>query len=124
MAKIEGFGNLGSDPELKYVGEEQDKPVTEFRFYLKSDRRKGEDWQDRGNWFGVSVWGACAESAAKLFHKGDRIYLRGTFGTDRWADKETDDEREALAIDANLVLPYLPALESLAYKPRKGADKE
>ncbi len=43
MARIEGFGNLGGNPELKYVGDEKDKAVCEFRFYLKSDRRKGED---------------------------------------------------------------------------------
>lgn len=120
MARIEGIGNLGSNPELKYLGENKDKPVCEFRFYLKSDRRKGEgEWEDRGDFLAVSVWGACAEPAAKMFRKGDGVFLQGKFGTDRWKDKESGEERKGPKIDANLALPYLPYLESISYKPRK-----
>lgn len=124
MSKIEGTGNLGSEPTLKYVGDDQ-KPVTSFRLYLNSSRRDAEGHRiDRGDWYGVSVWGSCAESAAKLLHKGDSVFVQGSLGTDRWVDKETDEERTAPKIDANLVLPYLPFLESLVYQPRKGAGDE
>lgn len=120
MSKIEGTGNLGSEPTLKYVGDDK-KPVTSFRLYLNSTRQATEGTRiDRGDWFSVSVWGPCAESAAKLLHKGDCVFVQGSLGTDRWDDKETGEGRAALKIDASLVLPYLPFIESLEYQPRKG----
>ena len=121
MAEIKGVGNLGSELQLKYIGENKDKPVAECRVYLSSARRDKEgEWVDRGEWFDVSVWGPCAEPAAKLLTKGDRIYLEGALGTDRWEDPESGEPRSKLKIDANLMLPWLPYLDSLAYKPRKG----
>jgi len=124
MSKVEGTGNLGNEPTLKYLGEDQ-KPVATFRLYLNSSRRDADgDRIDRGDWYGVDIWGPCAESVAKLLHKGDSVFVQGTLGTDRWTDKETGEERTAPKIDANLVLPYLPFVESLTYQPRKGAGDQ
>jgi len=125
MAEIKGVGNLGADPVLKYVGDDNDKPVTELRLYLNSGRKgKDGEWIDRGEWFDVSLWGPCAEPAAKLLNKGDRVYLEGTFGIDRWDDPDNGEERSKLKIDANLLLPWLPHLESVGYRPRKGVANE
>ena len=124
MAEINGVGNLGADPVLKYIGEDSDKPVAELRVYLSSSRKgKDGEWVDRGEWFDVSVWGLCAEPATRMLSKGDRVYLEGTFGVDRWMDDE-GEKCKKLKIDANLVLPWLPSLESVAYKPRKGVTNE
>ena len=124
MAEINGVGNLGSDLVLKYIGENKDKPVAECRIYLISARKdKDGEWIDRGEWFDVSVWGPCAEPGAKQLGKGNRVYLEGTFGVDRWED-DKGEERSNFKIDANLMLPWLPYLESVIYKPHKGVASD
>ncbi|HFD80024.1 MAG TPA: single-stranded DNA-binding protein [Gammaproteobacteria bacterium] len=120
MSKIEGIGNLGGEPTLKYVGDDK-KPVTSFRIYLSSSRMDADGNRiDRGDWYGVSVWGVCAEPVAKLLHKGDCVFVQGVLGTDRWTDKESGEDRSAPKIDASLVLPYLPFVDTLAFQARRG----
>ncbi|HID08463.1 MAG TPA: single-stranded DNA-binding protein [Armatimonadetes bacterium] len=122
MAEIKGYGRLGTDPELKMVGANKDIPVTEFRCYLSSlKKNKGGETVDAGDWFSVSVWRAFAEPAAKLLKKGDPVYLEGTLRTDRWTN-DKGEERSGMSIDARMVFPHLPAIESLNFKPRKSND--
>ncbi len=123
MATISGKGNLGADPILKYVGEDK-RPVTELRVYLqcgRKDKKTGE-WEDNGDWYNVSLWGPCAEPASKLLQKGNGIYLTGTLSTDRWNDKESGEPKSHPRIDADFVAPYLPAVESITYRPAAKKD--
>ena len=119
MANLQSLANVGSDIELKYIGDDK-RPVAQFRAYLINSKKKGDERIDRGEWANVSLWGSCAESASKLLSVGDCVYLVGDMGTDRWIDEKSSEEVSALKIDARLVLPYLPYLDSLTYQPRKG----
>lgn len=123
MAEIQGFGRLGTDPELKMVGESKDKPVAAFRLYLSSLRKKDGETVDEGDWCNVNIWGSFAEPAAKFFSKGDPVYLAaGTLRTERWQGEDGED-RTTLVIDTNRIFPHLPALEQIAFKPRKSVAK-
>ena len=118
MADIKGYGRLGSNPELKMIGEDLDKPVAEFRLFLSSLKKHDGETTDKGDWYSVSVWGKFAESVARLLRKGDPVYLEGTVRTETW---EGDDgqEHRTMVIDSRAVFPHLPAIESLDFKPRK-----
>jgi len=118
MAEIKGFGRLGSEPELKMVGENKDKPVTEFRLFLSSLKKRNNETTDQGGWFSVSVWGKFAEASAKLLKTGDPVYLEGTVRTDHWENKD-GEEQTSMSIDARHIFPHLPAIISLDFKPRK-----
>ncbi len=122
MTAIKGLVRLGANPELRFVGSGDDKKaVCEIRGRFinnKLDKATGE-WKDLGFWATVNVWGWCAEPAAKMFSKGDKIYIDGTMVMNTWPDKENEGEEiSGFKVDTNFAAPYLPDLESLRYKPR------
>lgn len=123
MSGLSGLARLGVNPELKYVGVDDDKqPVCEMRVRFlngKKDKRSGE-WVDQGFWAQVNVWGPCAEPAAKIFAKGDRVFIDGEMVMNTWSDKDDDTlEHSCVRVDTRLVAPYLPDLEGLSYRERK-----
>ena len=126
MSEISGQARLAKNPELKYVGQGDDKqPVCEMRVRMLNSKQKknSEDWIDNGFWVQVSVWGKFAEPTSKLLQKGDRIFLTGDMVEKTWPDNEDAAvEHSQLDINTNYVFPYLPDLESLRYKPRKAKD--
>lgn len=128
MSDLSGLARLGTNPELKYVGSGDDKqPVCEMRVRFvngKRDKATGE-WIDQGFWAQVNVWGRCAEPAAKMFSKGDRVFIDGVMVMQTWPDKEDETvERSGMRVDARMVAPWLPDLDGLSYKPREGDAAE
>ena len=123
MTDISGPARLGANPELKTVGQGDDKQyVCEMRVRFLNGRPKkdSEEWEDNGFWANVNVWSKLGESAARLFEKGDRVYIIGNMIERSWADKENPEvERSMMQVNASFIGPYLPDLESLKYKPRQ-----
>lgn len=98
-------GRLTRDPELRYTP--AGEPVCGLRLAVSSRTRVDEDWEDRPNFFDVSVWGRSGEAAAEHLTKGRRI---GVAGRLTWREWRTDDglRREAVQIVASSV-QYLDA---------------
>lgn len=122
MTDISGPARLGANPELKTVGQGEDKQtVCELRVRFLNGRPKKDldAWEDNGFWADVNLWGKAAESAARLFEKGDRVHIIGNLIERHWEDRDNPElERSMLQVNASIVAPYLPDLESLQYKPR------
>ncbi len=79
-------GNLGSDPELKYLQSGDavanvSLAVTE-RFTAK-DGTKGEET----SWVRLVFWRRTAEILAEYCHKGSKIYIEGKLKERRWEDQ-------------------------------------
>lgn len=80
--KIMIIGNLGRDPEMRYMPD--GTAVTSFS--VATSRR----WNDRGSgqmkdettWFRVSVWGRQAETANQYLSKGKKVLVEGRLRTD------------------------------------------
>ncbi len=126
MSEIQGIARLGSNPELKYVGEDK-KPVCEIsvRFINGKQDKITQEWEDRGFWAQVNIWGKCAEPAAKMFSTGDRIIITGNMVGVSWADKDDPEKTvSGLKVDTNSVAPYLPDLMSLEYKERSPQNQK
>lgn len=117
-------------PELRWLGEGENKqPVAELRVRFPNVKRinteAGEDeYIERGFWVTVNVWGRFAEPVAKLFSKGDQIFVIGNLYQDEWKTKETDEIKTGLKMDARQVFPWSLDLESLSYKERKGKPED
>jgi single-strand DNA-binding protein len=85
--KVIILGNLGANPELKYLPSGQ--PVCEMRvatsevFKDKNDQR-----QERTEWHRIVVWGKTGENCAKYLTKGQQVYLEGRLQTRSWDDKD------------------------------------
>lgn len=85
--KVILLGNLGKDPEIKYL--EGNIPRVNFSLATtESFRDKAGNRIDQTEWHNVVMWRQNAENAAKLLKKGMQIYLEGRINTRQWNDRE------------------------------------
>jgi single-strand DNA-binding protein len=98
-------GRLTRDPELRYTA--AGEAVCALRLAVSTRTRTDDAWEDRPNYFDVSVWGRNGEAAAEHLTKGRRIGVTGRLS---WREWLTDDgsRREAVQIVA-ASLQYLDA---------------
>lgn len=79
-------GNLGRDPELRYTP--QGTAVCSFSMATnEKDTVRGEQ-VDVTTWFDVTLFGKQAEVAARFLEKGKQVYIRGSFRSEQWTDRE------------------------------------
>ena len=104
MSTITFAGNLAADPELRFTP--SGRGVARFTV-IENRRRRTEDgqgWEDaEPNVFRVQAWGSFAENVVESCGKGDRVHVTGSIVTDRWADKETREDRTAQHVKADEV---------------------
>jgi len=89
--KVILVGNLGADPETRYMP--SGKPVTNIRIATSegwTDRQTG-DKQERTEWHAVVLFEKLAEIAAEYLRKGSQVYIEGSLRTRKWQDKEGKD---------------------------------
>lgn len=74
-------GNLGKDPELKYLG--SGDPVASFSVATnrKYNNKNGEKVEEV-TWFRVSVWGKQAEACNTYLKKGSKVLVDGRLISD------------------------------------------
>ena len=80
--KIIIVGNLGGDPEMRYMPD--GTAVTNFSVATNrrwNDRQTGQP-TDETTWFRVSVWGKRAEVANQYLRKGSRVLVEGRLRPD------------------------------------------
>ena len=81
-------GNLGKDPEVRYL----DSGVSVARFTLATsetfkDRNTGER-RTITEWHNIVLWRGLAEIAEKYLRKGSQVYIEGKIKTSQYQDKE------------------------------------
>jgi len=81
--KIVIIGNLGRDPEMRYL--DSGKAVTNFNVAVNNKYKDN----DETIWFRVSAWGKQAESANQYLKSGSKVLVEGKLT----ADKETGNPR-------------------------------
>jgi single-strand DNA-binding protein len=87
--KIIVVGNLGNDPEMRYMP--SGDAVTNFSLATSrswTDQASGQR-RDETTWFRVSVWGRQAESVNEYLAKGRQVLVEGRMN----ADPETGGPR-------------------------------
>ena len=89
--KVIVVGNLGSDPDTRYVP--SGSAVTNLSIATSEswkDKQTGEQ-KDRTEWHKVAMYGRLAEIAAEYLRKGSQVYIEGKLRTRKWQDKEGKD---------------------------------
>lgn len=89
MNKAMLIGNVGRDPEVRYV--DQGKPVA--RITLATTERgytlaNGTQVPDRTEWHTVLFWNKQAEIVERYVHKGDKLYVEGRIHYASYDDKQ------------------------------------
>jgi single-strand DNA-binding protein len=89
MNKVMLIGNVGKDPEVRYV----DQGVAVARLSLATTERgytlpNGTQVPDRTDWHYVILWKRLAEVVEKYVHKGDKLYIEGRIRYTSYDDKQ------------------------------------
>jgi len=89
--KVILIGNLGSDPEVRYMP--NGNAVANLNVATSEswkDRQTGEQ-QERTEWHRVAIFGKLAEIAGQYLRKGSKVYLEGKLQTRKWQDQQGQD---------------------------------
>ena len=89
MNKVMLIGNVGQDPEIRYV----DQGVAVARIHLATTERgytlqNGTQVPDHTDWHNVILWRKLAEIVEKYVHKGDKLYIEGRIRYSTYDDKQ------------------------------------
>jgi single-strand DNA-binding protein len=96
-------GNLTFDPELRSLP--SGTSVCKLRVATNTRRKNGAtgEWEDKANYFDVTVWGAQGENCARYLSKGRPVAIDGRLEWSEWQDKETGKNRSKVEIVADTV---------------------
>jgi single-strand DNA-binding protein len=118
LNRIQIVGNLGRDPEMKYLA--NGDPVTNFTVAVNhSYKPKGSDeWKEETEWFDVSLFGPAAERATAELAKGSKLYVEGQMRSRSW---QTDDggRQTRWSIRCDRYVPFTKANGEAKAAPRK-----
>ena len=89
--KVIIVGNLGADPETKYLP--SGDAVTNIRVATTDtwkDKASGEK-KEATEWHRIAFFGRLAEIAGEYLKKGSQVYVEGSLRTRKWQDKDGQD---------------------------------
>lgn len=85
--KVILVGNLGSDPEVRYL----DGGSVVARFNIATSEsytnRNGER-VEQTEWHKIELWDNLAKIAEQYLRKGNQVYIEGKLKTETWQDKD------------------------------------
>ena len=132
--KVILIGNLGADPEVKYLS--SGTTVANFRIATTENRvsRSGEKTAVT-EWHRIVAFGRLAEICGEYLNKGKQVYIEGRLRTRSWEDKDGNKRSTTEIVAARMQMlgaPGAPAEAALAEKypesdlepPPPGSDVE
>jgi single-strand DNA-binding protein len=117
--KVILVGNLGRDPELKYL----EGNIAKLSFSLATKevyKDKSGNRIDHTEWHNIVLWRNLAENAEKLLKKGTQAYIEGKLQTRQWTDKEGHKKNITEIIGENFVV--LQRKDADAFKPNNSFE--
>ena len=95
-------GNLTADPELRALP--SGNSVCTLRVACNTRRKNATtgEWEDKPNYFNVTVWGGQGENAAQYLAKGRPVAIDGRLEWREW-DVQDGGKRQAVEIIADSV---------------------
>lgn len=85
--KVILIGNLGKDPELKYL----EGNIAKLSLSLATTelyKDNAGNLAEHTEWHHVVLWRYLAENGSKLLKKGTQVYIEGKLQTRNWVDKQ------------------------------------
>jgi len=100
--KVILVGNLGGDPEVRYMP--NGNAVTNVNIATTDswkDKQTGQQ-QERTEWHRVVFFGRLAEVAGEYLRKGSQVYIEGALRTRKWQDQSGQDRYTTeIVVDMN-----------------------
>ena len=90
--KVIIVGNLGRDPEIRYMPSgDAIANIAVATSYKSKDRNTGEQ-KELTEWHRISFFGRLAEIVGQYLRKGSQVYVEGSLRTRKWTDKEGQEK--------------------------------
>jgi single-strand DNA-binding protein len=101
--KVILLGNLGSDPEVRYL--ESGTPVAKFNI-ATSERYKNRNGEmvEQTEWHRIELWDNLAKIAEQYLKKGNSVYVEGKIKTEEYTDKEGIQRRSTIIRGTSMTL--------------------
>ena len=87
MNKVILLGNLGRDPELRYIDNGQaiaKFPIATSEVWFDTEGKR----QERTEWHNIVAWGKRAEACGKHLSKGSQVLIEGSIHSRSYDDKQ------------------------------------
>jgi single-strand DNA-binding protein len=98
--KVILIGNLGKDPETRYLPSGDAVTNISIATSEKFKDKSGEQ-QEHTEWHRVAFFGKTAEIAGEYLKKGSPVYVEGRIRTRKWKDKESGQDKYSTEIVAD-----------------------
>ncbi len=104
MLKVTFSGNLGSDPEQRYMPD--GKSIVTIRVAVGTRRKVGDEWEDHTDWFRVKAMRSTERLMDRL-KKGMRVFVTGTLQIDEFtrSDGSRGTGLDVWADEVDFVIP-------------------
>jgi len=119
MNRITITGNLGKDPETRYIP--SGDAVTNFSVAV-NERWTGKDGQPKKRtiWYRVTAFGKLGENVAKYLHAGSHVYVEGRLN----ADNKTGGPRIFTRTDGSAGSSFEITASTVEFLDRKPAGND
>lgn len=93
LNKVMLIGNVGKDPEVRYLETNQNQTSTQTRvatFSLATTERyrdRNGELRENTEWHNIVAWRSLAELVEKYVKKGTQLYVEGSLRTRSWTDQ-------------------------------------
>lgn len=91
--KVILVGNLGADPEVKYL--EGDNVVANLSLATtEAYKDRSGNRVEQTEWHDLELWGQQAKIAEQYLKKGSQIYVEGKIKSDKWTDEQGQNRKK------------------------------
>ena len=122
LNKVMLIGNLGKDPELRFMS--SGVPVATFTMATNESWKDQEgNLQERTEWHNIVAWRKLAEICGEWLKKGKKVYIEGRIQTRSYDDKNTGAKKYMTEIVADSMI-MLDGKSAGAPQESSGASQE
>ena len=101
--KVILIGNLGKDPEVRYL--EGGTAVANFSLATSETfKNRNGELTTSTEWHNIVVWRKLAEITEKYLKKGNKIYIEGKLRTRSWQDQDGNTRYTTEVVADNLTM--------------------
>lgn len=88
LNKVMLIGNVGKEPEVRYLDKQSNSKVASFSL-ATTERYKDRNGEMREltEWHNIVAWRSTADIVEKYVHKGTQLYIEGRIRTRSWDDQ-------------------------------------
>lgn len=100
--KVILIGNLGNDPEVRYMPNGNAvATISVATSESWKDKETGQQ-QERTEWHRVVLFNRLGEIAGEYLRKGSKVYVEGALRTRKWQDKSGQDRYTTEIVGSNM----------------------